>query len=222
MRKIIFEFLHKGRKIVKTMDDITIQDVHRVMEDSGMVVFKEPYSVTLFAIRNKDKDSNGFNDKLGSSYYDDKGKLHSVIVNGTTDAGITSRIKPVNSKGTAIIQHNKQYRGAYKYENPTKDKNLRGHKGQEAFRQIGAMDYWRDNNKDKALDFEGKTYTTASAMTNGHMMGTLGIEVNNWSAGCWGSTVRNMGKLFAHARIQIKKGRGDTFSFALLHQDKFQ
>lgn len=190
------------------------------MKSKGMVVFTTPFSVTLGGIRTEDNFANTFNDYLFSSYFDEKGNIVSVIVNGTVDSGLYYRINPANKLGTAIIQHDKQYRGVYQFQDPNKNKGQLGHKGQRAFRQIKAMDYWRDNNKDSKLDYTGETETSI-AYTNGHYMGTVGNLVNNWSAGCWGSTVDNMEKLYAHAELQISKGLKDIFSFALLHEKDF-
>jgi hypothetical protein len=220
IKERIFNFLHKGRNKMKPIKEITIQDIHSEMEKKGMVVFTEPYSVTLGGVRSDDAVSNKFNDILFSSYWDDKGKLNSVIVEGTTDTGITARLDPNNKDGVAIIQHDVQHRGVYQYQNPKVNAEFRGHKGQEAFRQIKKMKMWRDNNKDSKIDF-GLTEEFSLSFTNGHNMGNLGVQVNNWSEGCWGATVSNMNKLYAHAIIQDKNGKGSIFSYALLHQKDF-
>lgn len=199
----------------------SIDVIHRVMKDKGMVVFSSPFSVTLGAIRTNDNLSNKFNDFLFASYWDDKSILHSHILPGTVDAGLTSRLKPSNKKGVAIIQDGKQYRGVYEYQNPLVYKGDLGHKGKEAFRQIGEMDYWRDNDLDKLLE-GGSNPETGINFTNGHDMGTLGNKVNGWSEGCWGSTEQNMDKLYNFAKIQIDAGLGRIFSFALLHENDFK
>lgn len=212
------------------MEKPTIESIHKVMDKLGMMVFKAPFSVTLGGVRTNDNKANTFNDWLFASYWDDKGKLHSVVLSGTTDAGFTYRLKPMNKNGTAIIQHDVQHRGVYQYQNPPvnnpqlkRDKKpiQLGHNGKEAFRQIKDMKYWRDNNKDEVLDFYGKEEISNSS-TNGHNMGTLGKDVNNWSAGCWGSVEKNMAILYNIAKIQISKGLGDIFSFAMLHEKSFK
>lgn len=196
------------------MNKPTIERIHEVMKQQGMKVFTQPFSVTLGWIRTKDNAANTFNDWIFASYFDQNGKLISEVLPGTTDAGLYYRLNPMHVKGTAIIQHGKQYRGAFTYM------EVGGHNGQEAFRQTGPLDYWRDPNRDKYLDFVnpefGKIYNT-----NGHDMGTRGVTVDKWSAGCWGSTNANMDKLYAMARIQKSKGLGDKFSLATLHEDMF-
>jgi hypothetical protein len=202
------------------MNRPTIERIHEVMKESGMVVFDKPFDVTLGAIRTKDNSSNKFNDWLFASFFTENGGIESVIVEGTTDAGLYFRKNLSNINGTAIIQHGKQYRGVYQYQNPKLNPKQRGHKGKEAFRQIKNMDYWRDADRDEYLEFEGETLTEI-AYTNGHDMGTLGNNVDKWSAGCWGSTERNMDLLYLMALKQIENDLGDKFSFALLHENMF-
>lgn len=210
------------------MEKPTIERIHAEMKEQGMTVFTQPFSITLGGIRTNDNKANTFNDWLFGSYFDDKGKLFSVIVPGTVDAGLTYRVKPMNSKGTAIIKHGIQHRGVYQYQNPAKNKKQLGHNGKEAFRQIKAMDYWRDKDgnifigvSDKMPNFEKLPSERSISFTNGHDMGKVGKVVDNWSAGCWGSTEANMDKLYALARLQVEKGLGDIFSYALLHESMF-
>jgi len=193
----------------------TIEEIHEVMLENGMLVFPTPFSVTLGGIRTNDNESNKFNDWLFASMFTKNGGLMSIVVEGTTDAGLYYRENPINVDGTAIIQHGVQHRGAYTYM-------LKGgHKGQEAFRQTGPMDYWRDADRNEYLDFDGEEFIQKIFNTNGHDMGTVGEDVNKWSAGCWGSTEENMQLLYDMAKIQIAHGLGDKFSYALLHQSDF-
>ena len=198
----------------------SIEKIHQVMKSSGMVVFTQPYSVTLGGIRSADNVSNKFNDVIFASYFDKDGKLHSVIFIGTVDPGLSSRLNPSNSKGVAIIQHGVQHRGVYEYQDPKTDKSQRGHKGKEAFRQVKPMKLWRDSNKDSKLYF-GLYEELSLSYTNGHDKGVVGNDVNGWSEGCWGSVEKNMDKLYEYARIQMAHGLGNTLSFALLHEKSF-
>ncbi len=191
----------------------TIERIHEVMLENDMLVFSKPFDMTLGAIRTKDNKSGKFNDWIFASMPTDEGLL-SVVFEGTTDAGLYYRLNPINPNGTAIIKHGIQHRGAYTYM-PTG-----GHKGQEAFRQTGEMDYWRDVNMDEYLDFVND-YLNKIFNTNGHDMGSKGEDVGKWSAGCWGAIKRNMDILYMMAQLQIKNGHGDKFSFAMLHENMF-
>lgn len=202
------------------MNRPTIQKIHEVMKNSGMEVFETPYSVTLGGIRTKDNESGKFNDWLFASMFTPGGGIMSVVIEGTVDAGIYYRLDPINAAGTAVIMDGVQHRGAYRYENPKKNDDQHGHKGQEAFSQKNEMQYWRDNNGDRKIDREGPIHKE-NARTNGHDMGDRGDDVGRNSAGCWGSIRKNMELLYAMAELQIENGVGDTLSYAMLHEDAF-
>lgn len=185
--------------------------------NNNFALFTQPYSVNLGGVRTEDNESNTFNDWLYAFCYLPDGGLNFVVIPATTDPGLYYRINPMNRKGTAIIKHDEQYRGVYQLQDPKVNPEFRGHKGKKAFRQIKPMTYWRDNNRDKYLDFEGELHTEI-AHTNIHYMGTLGHNVNKWSAGCPGSTEDNMNLLYGVADLQIKHGLGDKFSFSLFSE----
>jgi hypothetical protein len=197
-----------------------ICEIIRVLEKSNFKIFQKPFDINLGGIRTKDNTANTFNDFLFAFCYDDKNGIICRIVEGTTDAGLYYRLNPMNIEGTAIIQHNVQHRGAYQLQDPGKDPSQRGHRGQKAFRQVKAMKYWRDANRNKYLDFDGEE-KTGVYYTNGHFMGTIGKNVNKWSAGCWGTVVEKMDELFEVCQLQVDNGLGDKFSFSLLHENDF-
>lgn len=193
----------------------SLEEIKQVMYSLGMVVFTSPFDMNLGAVRTKDNKSGKFNDWLFMFHHNRNGKPVGIVMRGTTDAGLHYRFNPIHPKGTAIIQHGKQYRGAFTYM------EVGGHRGQEAFRQTGVLDYWRDPNRDTYLDFinpeEGKIYNT-----NGHNMGTLGEDVGKSSAGCWGAVVKTMRKFYDMAKLQIKHGYGNRFTFTMLHETDFE
>jgi hypothetical protein len=83
------------------------------------------------------------------------------------------------------------------------------------------MWYWRDNNKNKFLETGISPEEFDNRSTNGHDMGTKGMQVNNWSEGCWGSTEKNMQLLYNIGWLQFNNGLGRVFSFAMLHENMF-
>lgn len=201
------------------MKQPNLLQIATVIMENRFKLFSNDYSVNLGGIRTKDNAANTFNDWL-YAFYHINGKMHGVVIPATTDPGLYYRLNPMRKAGTAMIVHNRQYFGVYQLQDPEQDETLRGHKGKKAFRQIKEMDYWRDPNRDKYLDLEGTIFTEI-AHTNIHDMGTLGRNVNKWSAGCPGAIEENMDKLFEVAEKQIEKGLGDKFSFTLLHEELF-
>lgn len=202
------------------MEKPKIETIHQVMKTAGMKIFETPFSITLGGIRTKDNSSNKFNDWLFASYWDDHGQLHGIVEAGTTDAGLYYRQNPINIKGTGVIQHNVQYMGVYQYQDPKTNSDQPGHKGKEAFKQVGDMLYWRDVDRDIYLEFDGPV-EKGNNSTNGHDMGTTGNNVDKWSAGCWGAPEATMDKFYQMAKLQIEKGLGDMFSYAMLFENKF-
>lgn len=196
-------------------------------------VFTKPFSMNLGSIRTNDNVENTFNDWHYMFYYDLSGALVYVIIPGTTDAGLTYRLSPMNKAGFPIIKHNMQYQGAFEYQNPPvnnaklkkEGKPLElGHNGKRAFRQMKPLHYWRDNDKNAYLgkgknnpQFESLPTEISIANTNGHDMGA-GAKVNNWSAGCWGAHAKEMEKLYKLAELQIAKGLGKGFTYTMLHE----
>jgi hypothetical protein len=202
-----------GNKIID-INNLSPVDIKYVMLGLGMKVFTKPYDMTLGGVRTKDNRSGKFNDWLFMIYHDEKGALQGIIEKGTTDAGLYYREHPMTTKGTCIIAHTKQYMGAFTYMEKG------AHRGQEGFRQTGPLDYFLDNNKDKYLDFVNLILNQIYN-TNGHNMGTVGEDVHNWSAGCWGSIIKIMRKFYDLARAQIKHGHGPKLSYAMLHETDF-
>ena len=196
----------------------TIERVHEVMKENGMKVFTSDFSMTLFAIRTKDNVSNTFNDWIGASYPLPSGGIQSVLFLGTTDAGLYYREHPMHVDGTAIIAHGKQYRGAFEYQNPAVNPSQLGHFKKEAFRQVGLMDYFRDPDRDKYLEFTNPEYNK-NYYTNGHDM--FGKVVGKNSAGCWGADPDRMDLLYIMALQQIEHGHGAKVSLAMLHEEMF-
>lgn len=202
------------------MKQPTLKEIKDSLLKNRMTVFNQPYSMNLGGCRTIDNAANTFNDWVWAFYFDSSNEIQGVVIPATTDAGVYYREHPMNKQGVAIIQHNVQHFGAYQLQDPTIHRGQLGHNKRKAFRQVAPMLYWRDNDLDKTLDFEGKTYSEI-AYTNGHYMGTVGNQVNNWSAGCWGATEANMNKLFAVCDIQINKLKSDKFSFSLIHENNF-
>jgi hypothetical protein len=196
------------------MERPEIEEIHEVMREQEMKVFDKPFDCTLGWIRTTDNKSEKFNDWIFMSHFTKGGGINSIIIPGTSDAGLYYRLYPMHVDGTAIIQHGKQFRGAFTYMEKG------GHNGQEAFRQTGGLDYWRDINRDEYLDFENPQENMVFN-TNGHDMGTVGNNVGKWSAGCWGSVNENMDLLYTMAKVQVAHGLGSKFSLATLHENMF-
>jgi len=152
--------------------------IPELFKAKGFILRTKPYEVNIIAIRNKDAVANTFNDLLLIFYYHSNGTPQIYYWPCTTDAGLYYRLNPANVEGTAIIAPGQNLK-VYK---------IGKHKGYEAMEQVAPINYIRDNNKNKILDWftnlVGLKYVKEIAKTNIHHAGVDSIQVDKWSAGC--------------------------------------
>jgi len=162
--------------------------VIQVLQKRGYQIYSLPYKLNLVGIRSSERKADKFDDMFVVFYTDDNGNL--VIKEYdyfTTDPGTSTLVKPVNSKGTAIIAAG-QYIDSHAY-------GL--HRGYPALIQIGNITYYRDTNKNNTLEVEFdeynmnplgfKMYTSNNNGLNIHMASKNVVKtsvVGGWSAGC--------------------------------------
>lgn len=171
------------------------------------------YNVNLFAIRNEcDRDADKFNDMIGLLY-----KVHGNWVlkkyDASVDPGIKYRENPINDKGTAIVVPG-YYRSAFV---------IGLHQGKyQALRQNIPLPLYRDNDKDKSLDFDSKIYTEMAGI-NLHRASASGKStiVGSHSAGCQVIADINDFNEFMGIINKSAKIYGDKFSYALFTESQF-
>lgn len=160
------------------MNKPTIVQILNAIRKKNYVINELPFQINIFGIRTNDATADTFNDFVGIVYKDNKGTWMGKIYEATTDPGMYYRLNPMNVEGTAIMIPG-QYKDVYK---------IGLHKGYEAMQQIAPIDYVRDNNKDKVLDFlykvAGFKKYREIAATNIHHAGADSAVNWNWSAGC--------------------------------------
>lgn len=177
------------------------------MKNMGFVVFESrDWDLNIIGERNPNGEANKFDDWI-HVIYKNEGKWEWQTFQCTTDAG-----KFYLERGnTAILMHNKQYRGVYK---------IGLHRGQyEALVQRGGeVSVWRDRNKDCEHDF-GINVDTGYFGINIHRANAdmKSHYVNKWSAGCQVIADPNDFKIFMSlCRRQILETGFETFSYTLL------
>lgn len=178
----------------------------------GFRVFNsgKDYDLNIIGVRSEDHTPNVFNDWLHVCYTV-RGIWHEELYQITTDAGLYW-LKNGGLKGTAILCHNQQYRGAY---------ILGKHKGKyEALVQQGnQVKVWRDRNMDNLHDYGGEIDEGYFGI-NIHRAGATrkSIDVDRWSAGC---QVFADPKEYEHfinlCKMQIKHTGYDKFSYTLIY-----
>lgn len=144
----------------------------------GFKVFEDgAYNLNLFGIRSPSKQAGTFNDLLGCAYKTAVNSEWRVAYwPATTDPGVYYLESPMNVAGCAALVADKQYRGAYQ---------IGLHRGKyRALVQRGPVSVYRDDNRDKVLDYDPSTIIEGLFGINIHKAGAASTVVGRWSAGC--------------------------------------
>ena len=126
----------------------------------------------------------------------------------TCDPGTYWLESPMRADGTAILIPG-QYRSSWQ---------LGLHKGYEALVQCKPVKVWRDNNKDKIIDWGRSKAHKGMYGINIHKAGAKSSRVDRWSAGC---QVLSQAAHFADLMALAHKSAetyGDKFTYTLLEQ----
>jgi len=176
----------------------------------GYKVFDNPkydYDLNIFGIRNKDGETNAFDDLVGCIYLW-SGEWRAHYWRATVDPGLYWLENPMNVKGTLVLCPG-QYRGAYE---------IGAHRGKPGLIQSGPVTVWRDYNRDAKIDRQGETDHGLFAC-NLHRSGKSSTRVDKWSAGCQVlSRSDDMDELMDLCRKQVTLTGFETFSYTLLDQ----
>ena len=162
------------------MKQFTAQQMLETFKNKGYNFNSSTYQMNIFGIRNSNSQANTFDDVVGLIFKDEKDIWQIKQYPATTDPGTYYREHPINANGTALIVP-MQHKNCYK---------IGKHKDYEAIQQIAKMRYFRDNNKNKILEFGykilGYKYYEEIGATNIHHSSYNGTSysVDNWSAGC--------------------------------------
>jgi hypothetical protein len=173
----------------------------------------------FFGIRNSNRDQiqDLFDDIIGVCYIED-GVEKIEYYEGTTDPSLSELLNPTfdaaKKDGTAVVKEG-QYRGCY-----TLGKHGTGAWRHIALVQIGPMDYYRDNDRDRIID--EVNVRRGNYATNLHAAShTIDLpKISGYSAGC--QVVQNFRKhqkLMSIAQKQCNSGLGTTFTYTLFRED---
>ena len=188
------------------------------MNKKGYTFFdgNKQLNVNLIGVRRDNAGTNEFDDFFVMIYRDKKLNEVCKVFPVTTDPGEYWLENPMNPKGTAVLVPG-QYRGTWqlgKHQN-----------NYEALVQRKEVKVWRDNNKDKAIDY--KSFHTISE-------GYFGINihrsnpydksylVNKWSAGC--QVFQSVNDFDEFMKICKKSANlyGNSFTYTLLTEQEIR
>lgn len=137
-----------------------------------------PSNYWILGIRSTQDLSNKFDDKFYLFY----GEKFIQVTTGTTNPGSTYLLRPVHTKGAAVIKANEWYYKLWKYG--------MHRKYMPALRQQIPIIYYRDNNhnlKSEELGYEMKGNIGINFHTityDRQKKGYKITDINKWSAGC--------------------------------------
>jgi len=203
-------------KIIGLYAEIMANQIRRVLQDKGHVFFDggRSFNINIIGIRSEEARSNKFDDALIVVQRNraKQWEIHSYRI--TTDPGTFYLQNPLKVTGTAILVPG-QYRGVYQ---------LGKHKGYDAVVQhAGEVKVWRDNNKDKILDWGVGAEHSGYYGINIHKSRAGGESslIDRWSAGC--QVFKNSGEFseFLDLCAVSAKSYGNSFTYTLLEQSDF-
>ena len=170
-----------------TYDDIiaktNIDVLRKIAKTYGYTIFdKGNYNLNIWGIRCDITDTKHFNDlllvfyKANEAHPNLNGKWIYDWYSITTDPSDMNLIKPINSKGCAILKEG-QFRGAFK---------VGKHKGDyPALVQVKPLPLYRDNNRDNKLDLSGRiSYEMAGINIHRASKWKIVRTIGLYSAGC--------------------------------------
>lgn len=197
---------------------ITISNLKRIAKKKGYTIYTNvgnnlSRNLNLWGIRNTDKVTGKFNDKIVVFWQNrwaksDNDGWRIIIVDGTTKPSDTYLLKPMNSEGTAIIplgQHKELWK-------------LGKHNGKyEALVQARPLGVIRDDNKDNIIDYTSKIDVGMHGI-NFHRGSAWNIlsHIGLYSAGC--VVVNNPSvylEIIGYVKEAVKEGVG-LFTFTLI------
>ena len=198
---------------VRSFEDLlTIDNVRAVMEKKGYRFFESGiYNLNIIGVRRSTVEINKFDDYLLLIYKTSPSNWVFKTYPITTDPGTYWLLNPTNPKGTAILIPG-QYRSTWK---------IAKHQGKyEALCQRKPVKVWRDDNRDRVLDFYSSPEDEGYFGINIHRSNpyTESSQVDKWSAGCQVFKKAANFKEFMNYCNKSASMYGDGFTYTLLEE----
>ena len=202
---------------VRSFEDLlTIDNVRAVMEKKGYRFFESGiYNLNIIGVRRSTVEINKFDDYLLLIYKTSPSNWVFKTYPITTDPGTYWLLNPTNPKGTAILIPD-QYRSTWK---------IAKHQGKyEALCQRKPVKVWRDDNRDRVLDFYSSPEDEGYFGINIHRSNpyTESSQVDKWSAGCQVFKKAANFKEFMNYCNKSASMYGDGFTYTLLEELDFR
>ena len=194
------------------MKDLTVDRMFEIAKANNYKIFKDPFELNLWGVRAGDQVVKEFNDELFIFYCNGLGTWFTKQFTITTDPSDLYLLKPIASKGTAIVKSG-QYLNLWKFG---------FHKGKQdhpALIQVNPIKVYRDNNLDAQKNFNEASVEEGLFGINMHRASQWGITrlVGLYGAGC---QVHEDGDRYKNTFIPIVKSslsiKDRLFSYTLI------
>lgn len=156
----------------------TFKQVYRAYQNKGYRIYNNEsgFDLNIGGVRTDNRDPNKFDDFVFQFYRMYNQWIFNLFV-ATTDPGLYWLENPMNTKGTAILVPG-QYKSAFRI-GKHRNKYI-------ALVQNVSLPVYRDNNKDRILDYDRMPIDVGWHGINIHRAGATrkSIQVDKWSAGC--------------------------------------
>ncbi len=182
-----------------------LPEMIQVIEGMGYEVFTDG-QINIIGVRSNNPVANKFDDEIHLIWVED-GEWQQFSGPATTDPGTYYLENPMRIEGTAILAPG-QYR-VYKWD-------LHRGKYKALCQRAGNVKVYRDNNRDRILDWGNGDGIEGSYGINIHHAGTNSTQVDKWSAGC---------QVFArlsdwNEAVAIwERSNADLFTYTLITED---
>lgn len=185
--------------------------------------FTSPYSLNMVWERTSFEATNTFTDFLHICYIEVNKTKKILTIPATTKPGLVgSLFSPTTVEGitgTAVIQSPQQIIAGWQFRDTFQEFSHYPY-----FKQVGKVNYWRDDTKDKWID-KIKAQIGKLFGTHWHIMSQPGKRgsglINNWSLGCMGAAEPDFALILPIVRKAVGL-YGDLFTGTIIESNNIE
>ncbi len=197
------------------MKNIEPKQIIKALENHKYSIFRndtKAFNLNIVGVRAIVPKVEEFNCKMTALWWY-KGSLNFYQMAMTSVAGMKYLTSPMNPKGCAILKEG-QYKGVYKLD-------LHNNSYRAYCQRLGNVTVYRDNDKDRELDFIEGSEETGMFGINLHRASAKGevADPNAYSAGC--NVVCNPSEFDIFRSLgdeALDSGWGNAFTYTLINE----
>lgn len=208
------------------MPNLKIEQILALYKQKSYQINEQQYKINLLGIRKDDVFDNMFSDRLVIFWQNEnmdweKREFEWTTLAGTLgQGGVLSPLTVLGLTGVAALAEG-QYVNAYQLID-----TYHGWLNYPYFNQIGKVKIYRDNTRDKLIDYDSPTQNGLFGINihrmsgNGQQQRYVNSDYAAWSQGCQGCPEPVFRQIIELARIS-SRFHGSTFTYTLAHRRDF-